>query len=520
MMSLSCARVSRSLMRFVVGNQLRFAWLEPPLTRGLTERAAVFDVARADSDNQRGSGPGGGSTDVSERKYFGTDGIRGVANSEPMTVDVALRLGRAVAYLFRQSHSKHQLVVGKDTRLSCYMFEHALAAGICSMGADCLLTGPLPTPGVAHVTSSMRADAGLVISASHNPFQDNGIKIFAGDGFKLPDETELEIERLMDSSELDQARAPAADVGRVTRIQGVAWRYVEFLKTTFDPRLTLQGLRIVVDCANGASYVVAPIVFEELGATVIPLGVSPNGRNINDRCGALFPQQLQEAVVKERAHLGVALDGDADRVIMVDEQGRVVDGDAIMALIATRMLAQDTLRQRTLVVTVMSNLGLERCIQQAGGELLRTPVGDRYVVETMRREQYNFGGEQSGHLIFLDYMTTGDGIVAALQVLAAMVAEGKPVSELAQVMTRYPQVLKNVVVEEKKPLEALPRVRRAITDAEAKLGQEGRVLVRYSGTEPKVRVMVEGAREDLIEQLAQSIADEIKHACVRGEGGT
>ena len=453
---------------------------------------------------------------MSTRNLFGTDGIRGVANRAPMTVDIALQLGRAVAHHFQQGDRRRRLVVGKDTRLSCYMFEHALAAGICSMGADCLLTGPLPTPGVAHVTKSMRADAGLVISASHNPFQDNGIKIFASDGFKLPDDTESKIERLMESSELDRGRAQPADVGRVTRIQGVAWRYVEFLKRTFDPSLTLSGIRVVVDCANGASYLVAPIVFEELGATVISTGVRPNGRNINDKCGALYPQRLQELVVRESANLGIALDGDADRVIMVDERGEVIDGDAIMALIASRMIDQGRLRDNALVVTVMSNLGLERCIESAGGRTVRTPVGDRYVVEEMRRSGFNFGGEQSGHLIFLDYMTTGDGIVAALQVLSAMVAEQKPISELAAVMTRYPQVLKNVVVENKKPIEELPGVKKAIEAATKQLGSEGRVLVRYSGTEPKARVMIEGTDEQLIQDLAGEIAGELQRSCSQG----
>ncbi|MBK8480484.1 MAG: phosphoglucosamine mutase [Proteobacteria bacterium] len=447
------------------------------------------------------------------RKLFGTDGIRGVANVPPMTVETALDLGRAVAFLFRNDGHQRRIVVGKDTRRSCYMFETALAAGICSMGADCWLCGPLPTPGVAHLTSSMRAEAGVVISASHNPYQDNGIKIFAADGFKLPDARELEIEQLLASGALDQHRVPAHKVGRVTRIPGVDGRYIAFLKHTFPPDLTLDGIKIVVDCANGAAYNLAPIVFEELGAEVVALGVRPNGRNINDGCGALHPGQVQRAVIEQGAQLGVALDGDADRVIVVDEHGEIVDGDAIMALIARRMLAADTLAQRTLVVTVMSNLGLERCIRGLGGEVRRTAVGDRYVVDEMRRGGFNLGGEQSGHLVFLDHATTGDGTLAALQVLASMLREGKPVSELARVMTRYPQVLVNVEVAQRRALEELDALNRAIAAAEARLAGEGRVLVRYSGTEHKARVMVEGPDEAVIRALAEELAALLQEAC-------
>lgn len=447
------------------------------------------------------------------RKLFGTDGIRGVANVDPMTVETALQLGRAVGYLFRQGETRRRIVVGKDTRRSCYMFETALAAGICSMGADCLLCGPLPTPGVAHLTSTMRAEAGVVISASHNPFQDNGIKIFAADGFKLPDETEAKLEQLMSSPDLDGQRVPAERVGRVTRIAGVDGRYVSFLKYAFPDDLRLDGLKIVVDCANGAAYKVAPWVFEELGAEVVALGTQPNGRNINDQCGALHPERLQATVLAENANLGVALDGDADRVIIVDERGQVVDGDAVMALVGTRMLAEEKLKHRTLVVTVMSNLGLERCVAAAGGALVRTPVGDRYVVDEMRRGGYNLGGEQSGHLIFLDYATTGDGVLAALQVLATMLRAEKPVSELASVMTRYPQVLVNFNVAQKRPLEELPEVQRAIAAAEDQLRGDGRVLVRYSGTEAKARVMVEGPDRAQVEAMAQELADLLRRAC-------
>jgi len=450
---------------------------------------------------------------MGDRQLFGTDGIRGVANTPPMTAETALRLGRAVAYLFRYKGIPGRIVVGKDTRLSCYMFENALASGIISMGADCWLSGPLPTPGIAHIASSMRADAGVVISASHNPYTDNGIKVFAGDGFKLPDDKEAELERLMESDELSSALAPPEAMGRTTRIDDARGRYVAFLKSTFPRELSLEGLRLVVDCANGAAYKAAPAVFDELGAKVYPLNVQPNGRNINDGCGALHPKQVQLAVLQHEAHLGIALDGDADRVIVVDEKGQVVDGDAVMAIIGTRMLKQGTLNHRTLVVTVMSNLGLERCITAAGGKVLRTAVGDRYVVEEMRGGGYNVGGEQSGHLIFLDYMTTGDGVVGALRLLAAMVREGKPISELARVMMRYPQVLVNVKVEEKRPLETLETVNALIRQAEEKLGDEGRVLVRYSGTEAKARVMVEGPAEDVIKPLAEEIGAELQRAC-------
>ncbi|PID38244.1 MAG: phosphoglucosamine mutase [Proteobacteria bacterium] len=452
------------------------------------------------------------------RHFFGTDGIRGVANVHPMTPEVALSLGRSVAYLFkRQGGLKHRkIVVGKDTRRSCYMFENALAAGIASMGADCLLCGPLPTPGVAHVTSSMRADAGVVISASHNPFEDNGIKIFASDGFKLPDETEIELERLMGSDDLESQRAHGEEIGKVSRVQGVRGRYVQFLKQAFPSDLMLDGMKIVVDCANGASYKVAPEVFTELGADVVTLGVQPNGRNINDNCGALYPQNLQAKVVEEGASVGIALDGDADRVIVVDEKGQIVDGDAVMAMIATRMLAEETLVNDTLVVTVMSNIGLERCIAAHGGRVIRTGVGDRYVVDEMRRGGFNLGGEQSGHLIFLDFMTTGDGVVGGLQVLAAMLRENKPISELSQVMTRFPQVLVNVKVAEKKPLEELSDVKALIASAEEKLGDEGRVLVRYSGTERKARVMVEGPDEGMIKPMADEISMALEKACGAG----
>jgi phosphoglucosamine mutase len=440
------------------------------------------------------------------RTLFGTDGMRGVANVEPMTGATVMRLGMAIAARLRQPGRHTRIAIGKDTRLSGYMFESALAAGIVSMGADVWLLGPLPTPGIAFITSSMRCDAGVVISASHNPFADNGIKVFARDGYKLPDAVEIEIEQLMRSPDLDAQRAAPADVGYNRKLEDSRGRYVVYCKATFPAEATLDGLRIVVDGAHGAAYRVAPAVFEELGATVIAIHTNPNGKNINARAGALYPEAMCEAVRLHDAHLGVALDGDGDRCVLCDEHGNVIDGDAVMALCATRMLAAGTLAKKTLVTTVMSNIGLERAMKDRGGIVVRTQVGDRYVVEEMRRAGYNFGGEQSGHLVFLDHATTGDGIVAALRVLAIMKAEQKPLSELAAVMTRMPQVLVNLQVERKVPLDQLPEVMKAITDVEQKLGGDGRVLVRYSGTESKARVMIEGSDEVLIQSWADEIA--------------
>src|SRR5438067_854976 len=429
------------------------------------------------------------------RKLFGTDGMRGVANLEPMTGATVMRLGMAIAARLRQPGRHTRIAIGKDTRLSGYMFESALAAGIVAMGADVWLTGPLPTPGIAFITSSMRCDAGVVISASHNPFEDNGIKVFARDGYKLPDHVEAEIEKLMSSSDLDAQRAAPADVGYSRRIDDARGRYVVFCKGTFPNELTLDGLRVVVDGGHGAAYRVGPAVFEELGAKVIAIHTKPDGKNINARAGALHPQAMCETVKLHDAHIGIAFDGDADRLVLCDEHGTVIDGDAVMALCATRMLREQRLAKQTIVATVMSNIGLERAIREAGGKVVRTQVGDRYVVDEMRRGGYNLGGEQSGHLVFLDHATTGDGIVAALRVLAIMVRESRPLSELAKVMTRTPQVLVNTVVDKKVPLDQMPDVLRAIADVERQLGDEGRVLVRYSGTESKVRVMIEGLDE-------------------------
>jgi phosphoglucosamine mutase len=452
------------------------------------------------------------------RKLFGTDGVRGVANVDPMTPEVAMRLGMAIAVKFRgggtPGGSRHgRIVIGKDTRLSGYMFETALAAGIVSMGADVMLAQVLPTPGIAFITSSMRADAGVVLSASHNPYQDNGIKIFARDGFKLPDQVEEEIEALVDSDVLASQRAAPGDIGKATRITDAPGRYVVFLKNVFPKDLTLDGVKVVCDCAHGAAYKVAPAVFSELGASVTSLGVKPDGTNINDVCGALHPVDMCKKVRDTGAAIGIALDGDADRVIICDERGEVVDGDAIMALCATRMLRRGTLQKGTVVATVMSNIGLDRAVRGMGGKLVRTAVGDRYVVEEMRKNGYNFGGEQSGHLVFLDHMTTGDGVVAALNVLAIMVEEGKPLSELARCMERSPQVLVNVKVAQKRPLDQLPEVGALIGRVENELGDAGRVLVRYSGTEAKVRVMVEGPDEGRIKGYAEDIAAALARAC-------
>ncbi len=442
------------------------------------------------------------------RKLFGTDGIRGVANEYPMTPEVALKAGAAVTWWASRGGRSARVVIGKDTRLSGYMLETALAAGVCSQGGRVLLTGPLPTPAIAYVVQSMRADVGVVISASHNPYADNGIKIFGPDGFKLPDAAEAEIEALMEDPRLITARRTEAGVGRAEKIEDARGRYVTFVKGTFPKSLRLDGLRIVVDGAHGAAYRVAPLVFSELGADVSAIGVKPNGRNINDRCGALHPESLAAEVVKRKAHLGIALDGDADRLIVVDEHGTVVDGDAIMAICARRMLEAGSLARNTVVATVMSNLGLERALGGLGIKLVRTAVGDRYVVEAMRKHGYNFGGEQSGHLVFLDHATTGDGLIAALQVVGALVTAQRPLSDIAaDAMHRVPQVLVNATLKSRRPLDHMPTTMIAIRAAEERLGDSGRVLVRWSGTEPKLRVMVEGEDTTSIRTIADKILE-------------
>lgn len=447
-----------------------------------------------------------------QRALFGTDGIRGLANHGDMSPEVAFRIGMAVAYLARDGGpGRPRVVIGKDTRLSGYLFETALASGVCAMGGEVLLSGPLPTPAIAHLTHSMRASAGVVISASHNPYQDNGIKIFGSDGFKLPDAREAALEELIRSDVLDKGRPTGARIGRAERLDDAPGRYISHVKAAFPDNRTLDGLKVVVDAAHGAAYRTAPLVFEELGAKTYAMGVSPNGRNINHKAGALHPEGCARKVREKHAHIGIALDGDADRLIVVDERGRVVDGDVVMALCATRMLAARTLKKRTLAATVMSNLGLERAIVGAGGKLLRTPVGDRYVVEQMRKRGLSLGGEQSGHLIFLDHSTTGDGLVAALRLLSIVVEEQRPLSELAdEVMTRVPQVLLSERLPSKRPLNEMTATQRAMADAEQKLGSDGRVLVRWSGTEPKLRVMLEGPSERALTKMAKAILAEAR----------
>ena len=441
-----------------------------------------------------------------ERTLFGTDGIRGVANVEPMTSEVALRLGGAVAHVFHKGRRRGKILIGKDTRLSGYMLETAMASGICSMGVDAVFLGPLPTPGIAFLTRSLRADAGAVISASHNPFQDNGIKFFAHDGFKLPDEVELEIERLVLGDGLGDLRPDASDIGKAYRLEDSAGRYNVFVKNTFPRHLTLEGVRIAIDCANGAAYRVAPEVLYELGASVLPFGTDPDGENINDGCGALYPEGLSSRILSAGCQIGIALDGDADRCILIDETGSVVDGDEILAIVAKELIGTGMLARNTIVSTVMSNLGLEVCLREMGGTMVRTPVGDRYVVEEMLRGGFNVGGEQSGHLVFLDHTTTGDGLISALLVLAIMVERQRPLSDLRKVMARFPQVLVNVPVREKRDVSDLPSVSTAVRAAEEALGDRGRVVVRYSGTELLARVMIEGENQDGIQALAEDIA--------------
>ena len=443
------------------------------------------------------------------RHLFGTDGIRGVANQPPMTPELALQLGRAVAFVAGRGRSHPpRILIGKDTRLSGYMIETAIASGICSMGGRVMLCGPIPTPAVAHLTVSMRADAGIVISASHNPYADNGIKVFGGDGFKLPDAAEAEIESLVRDEALLGARKTGPGIGRAQKLEDARGRYVVFAKTSFPRDLSLDGVRVVIDAAHGAAYRVAPLVFEELGARVTALGVKPNGTNINRDCGALHPENVQAEVVRRGARIGIALDGDADRVIVVDERGQIVDGDAVMAMCAARMIRDGELRKATVVATVMSNLGLERAVAGLGATLLRTPVGDRYVVEAMRRGGYNLGGEQSGHLIFLDHASTGDGIIGGLQVLALMLRTGRPLSELARsAMQRVPQVLENVPLPARRPLEEMAGLAAASAAVQRALGDDGRVLVRWSGTEPKLRIMLEGPDEGRIREWALELAE-------------
>lgn len=448
---------------------------------------------------------------MSKRAFFGTDGIRGQANTHPMTAEVALRVGLAAGKLFRsRDERRHMVVIGKDTRLSGYMVEPALVAGFTSAGMDVRLLGPMPTPGVAMMTRSLRADLGVMISASHNPWTDNGIKLFGPDGYKLSDARELEIEALMGQS-LSEDLAPATALGRAARVDDSQARYVEIAKATFPRRLSLSGLRIVIDCANGAAYKVAPAALYELGAEVIPVGVAPNGMNINEECGSTHPEAMIKAVKEYRADIGIALDGDADRLAICDEKGRVVDGDQIMALIADNWARRNRLAGGGVVATVMSNLGLERFLGERGLKLERTAVGDRSVMMRMREGGYNLGGEASGHIILSDFSTTGDGLLAALQVLAVLKAGDRPMSALARQFEPAPQKLENVRFSSGKPLES-EAVKAAIADAEQKLGAGGRVLVRASGTEPLIRVMAEGDDESLVSQVVREIAGAVRKA--------
>ncbi len=452
-----------------------------------------------------------------KRKLFGTDGVRGRANVHPMTAELALKLGQAVARHFRGSMpGRHKILIGKDTRLSGYMFEDALAAGICSMGVDVIQVGPMPTPGLAFLTTDMRCDAGVMITASHNPYQDNGIKFFGRDGFKLDDDIELKIEGMVASGELDDCRAGADEIGQARRIEDAEGRYVVFLKNTFPQDSTLEGIRIVLDCANGAAYKVGPTVLQELGAEVFPLGVSPNGRNINEDCGSLHPNSTASRVREVRADIGIAVDGDADRVMIIDERGEVLDGDLVISLCARHLQDRGALKGGGVVTTVMSNLGLEEELEKLGLDLVRTQVGDRYVVEAMRQGGYNLGGEQSGHVVFLDHGRTGDGLMTALQVLAILARSSKPLSELAAGFQRYPQVMVNVGVSAKRPIEDLPRVQEAIAEVESKLDGRGRVLIRYSGTENKARVMVEGEEERAVSEYANTLAATLKESLAAG----
>ncbi|HEX2056285.1 MAG TPA: phosphoglucosamine mutase [Nitrospiraceae bacterium] len=439
------------------------------------------------------------------RKLFGTDGVRGVANLEPMTSETAMQLGRAAAHIFMRRAGRHQIVIGKDTRLSGYMLEAALISGICSMGVDVLLVGPMPTPAIAFLTRSLRADAGVVISASHNPYQDNGIKFFSSDGFKLPDEVEARIEQLIVSNEIHHLRPTADAIGKAFRIDDAEGRYIEFVKRSLPKELDFQGMKLVIDCANGAAYKVAPNVLRELGAKVDVLCDKPDGMNINHGCGAVHPEQLQEAVLAHGADLGIALDGDADRAIFVCEEGKIIDGDHVMAALALDLHAKGLLAKQTVVGTVMSNFGLELALGKAGIGLIRTPVGDRYLMERMLSGGYNFGGEQSGHFIFLDHNTTGDGLISALQILALMKRTQKPLSELAKAMAAVPQVLVNVKVKEKRDLAGLPDLQHAIEAGERRLNGTGRILVRYSGTEPVLRIMVEGEEGATIREVADHL---------------
>ena len=453
------------------------------------------------------------------KKLFGTDGVRGVANVEPVTAETALKLGRAAAHVFTQlnprtipEETRPKIVLGKDTRLSGYMLENALVAGITSLGVDVLLIGPLPTPGVAYITRSLRADAGIVLSASHNPYEDNGIKFFRHDGYKLDDQVEDQIEQLVFTGKIDNVRPTAGKIGRAKRIDDALGRYVEFAKSSFPRKLSLDKLRIAVDVANGAAYKSTPCILRELGADVIVSHNEPDGTNINAGCGSTHPEEIQRLVREAKADIGITHDGDADRVLLCDENGEVVDGDEILAIAAIDLLRENRLERNTLVATVMSNFALDETIGAAGGHVIRTKVGDRYVIEEMVARNLNLGGEQSGHMIFRDFSTTGDGIISALQILRVMHTSGAPLSKLKQCLKKYPQAQRNLKVKAKPPIEELREVVRLRDEAERELAGKGRVLLRYSGTEPKIRLLIEGRELDKIDRQANRIADAIQDA--------
>lgn len=452
-------------------------------------------------------------------KIFGTDGVRGVANVEPVTAETALKLGRAAAHVFTQLNprtipegTRPKIVLGKDTRLSGYMLENALVAGITSLGVDVLIIGPLPTPGVAYITRSLRADAGIVLSASHNPYEDNGIKFFRHDGYKLDDQVEAQIEDLVFTGKIDNIRPTAGKIGRAARIDDALGRYVEFAKASFPRKMSLEQLRIAVDVANGAAYKSTPCILRELGADVVVAHNEPNGMNINDSCGSTHPDEIQRIVEASDADVGITHDGDADRVLLCDENGEIVDGDEILAIAALDLLKSGQLRDNTLVATVMSNFGLDEALASNQGRVIRTKVGDRYVIEEMVSRNLNLGGEQSGHMIFRDFTTTGDGIISALQVLRIMHTTGEPLSKLKKCLKKYPQAQRNLAVKSKPPIEELREVVKLRDEVERELAGKGRILLRYSGTEPKIRLLIEGRELDKIDKHANRIADAIQTA--------
>jgi phosphoglucosamine mutase len=454
-----------------------------------------------------------------EKKIFGTDGVRGVANVEPVTAETSLKLGRAAAHVFTQLNprknpegTRPKIVLGKDTRLSGYMLENALVAGITSLGVDVLIIGPLPTPGVAYITRSLRADAGIILSASHNSYEDNGIKFFRHDGYKLDDQVEQQIEQLVFGGEIDSIRPTAGKIGRAARIDDALGRYVEFAKASFPRGMSLEKMRVAVDVANGAAYKSTPCILRELGAEVTVAHNEPDGTNINAQCGSIYPEEIQRLVKETGADVGITHDGDADRVLLCDENGEIVDGDEILAIASIDLLRAGRLEQNTVVATVMSNFGLDETLTAEAGKVVRTKVGDRYVIEEMMKQKLNLGGEQSGHIIFRDFTTTGDGIISALQILRIMHQTGQPLSKLKTCLKKYPQAQRNVFVKEKPPIAELPAVMKLVNEAEKELSGKGRVLLRYSGTEPKIRLLIEGREFDKIDKQANRIADAIQNA--------